>query len=599
MSKKDLVWNFTPLFSSDNDPEIEKNIQATRSAVEKFARKWQKSSDYLTTPKVLKSALDEYEVLMHTFGTSGDAGYYFSLRSTQDEADPTIRAKFNQVIELSNELQNKIQFFTLNLGKVSLQTQAKFLKSPQLAIYKHFLERLFAEAKYTLSDSEEKILNVVSPTSYGNWVKMTSALLSAEEREVLMEDGTKKVTNFSEILSMMDNKNKKVRDSAAAAFNSILEKYTSVAEAEINSVLGYKKATDTLRGIDRPDRARHMADDIETEIVDTVINTVAAHNAISEKYYTLKARLMKVKKLSYHERNVEFGSTSKKYSFEDGKDMVIKIFKRLDPEFEQIFTRFLKNGQIDVFARRGKRSGAFCATNLLSQPTYVLLNYTDKLSDVTTLAHEMGHAINSELMRQKQHALSFDTPLATAEVASTFMEDFVFEEVLKVATDEEKLSLLMSKVGYDMSAIFRQVACYKFEQELHEEFRKKGYLSHQEIGKIFQKHMGAYMGDAVEQSAGSQNWWIYWNHIRTYFYVYSYASGLLISKSLQAGVRKDPAYIQKVKGFLSAGLSDSPKNIFLTTGIDITKKTFWENGLAEIERLLDETEQLAQKLKKI
>ena len=111
--------------------------------------------------------------------------------------------------------------------------------------------------------------------------------------------------------------------------------------------------------------------------------------------------------------------------------------------------------------------------------------------------------------------------------------------------------------------------------------------------------MKAYMGYFVEQSSGSENWWVYWNHIRYFFYVYSYASGLLISKSLQNGVRKDPAFIHHVKEFLSAGLSDSPKNIFTRLGIDITDGGFWNRGLDEVERLLDETTRLAISLKKI
>jgi oligoendopeptidase F len=107
------------------------------------------------------------------------------------------------------------------------------------------------------------------------------------------------------------------------------------------------------------------------------------------------------------------------------------------------------------------------------------------------------------------------------------------------------------------------------------------------------------MGPGVEQSKGSENWWVYWSHIRTFFYVYSYASGLLISKSMQNGVKQDPKFINKVKEFLSAGTSASPKDIFKNVGIDITDTAFWNNGLDEVALLLKETEKLAKSLKKI
>jgi len=110
---------------------------------------------------------------------------------------------------------------------------------------------------------------------------------------------------------------------------------------------------------------------------------------------------------------------------------------------------------------------------------------------------------------------------------------------------------------------------------------------------LFTKHMSAYMGDAVEQSPGSQNWWVYWSHIRSFFYVYSYASGQLISKALQNMVRQDKTAIEKVKKFLSAGLSKSPKELFLDMGIDITDRNFWNKGLGEVEQLLSQAESLA------
>jgi oligoendopeptidase F len=333
--------------------------------------------------------------------------------------------------------------------------------------------------------------------------------------------------------------------------------------------------------------------------VDTLIETVSERFDISAAFYKLKARLLKVKKLRYHERNIEYGTISRRYPYETAVKLIMKVLANLDQTFAGILDGFIRNGQFDVYPRKGKAGGAFCAHNLISQPTYILLNHTNRLNDVLTLAHELGHGINNELIRGKQHSLHFGTPISTAEVASTFMEDFVLQEIMRKADDELRLSIMMMRLNDEVSTIFRQVACYRFEQELHEQFRKSGYLSKEEIGRLFQKHMKSYMGASVEQSPGSENWWVYWGHIRSFFYVYSYASGLLISKSLQNSVKEDPRFIGKVKEFLSAGLSDSPKNIFLGVGIDITDKGFWDKGIEEVERLLNETERLARELRKI
>jgi oligoendopeptidase F len=592
-------WNLKPLFENDTDPRMQEQRSIIEQKAYAFINAWKDREDYLKDPDVLMKALDEYEEWKRFIGTDGNEGYYFWLRTQQDQNDPKLKAAFNKIEEFSKKLENESQFFYLRIARIKPEDQKRFLDHKPLGKYRHFLERVFAEARYHLSEPEEKIMNLKSATSYSNWTKMTSGFLSKEERVVLLEDGTRASSPFTEIIGLLNSKNRKVRDTAATALNSILKKNVDVAEAELNSVLQNKKIDDELRGSPRPDTLRHLADDIDSAVVDTLIDAVSRRFDIPARYYLLKAKLLKTKRLKYHERNVEYGEIAAHYSYGKAAKLVYKVMQKLDPRFAAIFAGFINNGQIDALPKKGKDSGAFCIHHLMVQPTYILLNHTGKIHDVLTIAHEAGHGINNELIREKQHSLDFGTPTSTAEVASTFMEDFVLEEILHNADEELRLAIMMQKLNDDVSSIFRQVACYRFEQELHREFRAKGYLSKEQIGALFQKHMAAYMGDAVEQSEGAENWWVYWNHIRYFFYVYSYAGGLLISKSLQNGVKRDPAFIAKVKDFLSAGLSDSPKNIFSKLGIDITDRQFWNKGLDEVERLLNETEQLAVQLGKI
>lgn len=596
---KKTIWNLKPLFENDNDPLMRKKRKEVEQKSYKFINKWKNRQDYLKNPAILKKALNEYEQWQKFYGEGGKEWYYFWLRIQQDQNDPALKAKFNKIDDFRKKIQNDIQFFILRIARISPKNQNKFLKYKELKEYRHFLERLFAESKYLLTEPEEKILTLKAGTSYSNWVKMTSGFLSKEEREVLLENGKKEKKSFSEIASFLDSKKKPVRDFAAKSFNDILEKHSDTAEIEINSILDNKKIDDELRRMPRPDFSRHIGDDIDSKIVDVLIDSVSGKFGISKKYYELKAKLMGVKKLEYHERNVPYGSLDKKYSYKETIALIHKVFEKISENFAGIFSNFIKNSQIDVYPKKNKRTGEFCAYNLVSQPIYILLNHADEFGDVLALAHELGHGINNELMKEKQNALNFGTPLSTAEVASTFMEDFVLEEIIKEANDELKLAIMMMKLNSDVSTIFRQIACYKFEQELHRKFRESGYLSKKEIGKLFLKYMASYMGDFVKQSTGSENWWIYWSHIRRYFYNYSYASGLLISKSLQNSFKNNPKFIDKVEKFLSMGLSESPKNIFKKLGINIADEKFWDKGLKEVEILLKETIKLAEKLGKI
>ena len=588
-------WNFDALLKTD----FKKERKEIEKAHFDFRDKWKNNSDYLKKPEVLKNALDEYNNLFENYYGGGSEGYYYWLKQEQEEDNVKIRAKYGEISDIFTRLGNEIRFFSLNLGKIPKEKQKEFLDSKLLKEYKNFLKILFETAKYQLKEGEEKILSLKSKPSYELWTKMVSSLLAKETRLVLDEDEKKVEKTYSEMITLMMSRNKKVRDSSAKVFNEILEKYSDIAEFELNAILENKKIDDELRGFSRADESRHKEDLIETEVVDILVKSISNKGFdISKRFYELKSKLLNLKKLKYYERGIEYGKIGGDFSYDSSLDLVKKVFYALDKKFGEIFESYIKEGQIDVFPKKGKSGGAFCHNWSVKYPTYILLNHTNKFNDVRTIAHEVGHGINNELMKEKQKAINFDTPKSTAEVASTFMEDFVFQELLKKVSEEEKLAVLFQKIEDDITTIMRQVAIYNFEKELHETYRKENYLSKEKIGIMFRKNMENYMGEFVDCSE-CENWWIYWSHLRMYFYVYSYASGLLISKAMQKKVKENPKFIEKVKEFLSAGISDSPKNIFMKMGIDISDKEFWNKGLSEVENLLNETENLAKRLGKI
>lgn len=590
-------WNYESLVDGDLDTQIKNEKKTIKTKVEEFVSKWKSRSDYLTTPSVLRDALDDFEYLMGHYGTYGNSGQYLWLRTMQNQTDEKIKAKYNLIEEFSDKLSTSLTFFELSISKIPEDKQKIFLASPLLKRYKHYLERLFRQGEYSLSEDVENILTLKSGPAYGSWVSLTSELLSKEEREVF--NGKKKeLKNFSELQALLDSPISEVRKSAALAFNEILEKYSDIATAEINAILKDKKINDELRGFSRPDESRIVTDDIDAEFIDKLISSVTAHYNITKKFYELKAKLFGVDKLKYHERNVPYGSSTQETPYTDAVKIVYNSFKKMDSDFSEIFKRLIEEGNVDVYPKKGKTQGAFCSYGLKIHPTRVLLNYMDRPYDVMILAHEFGHALNHELMKRNS-SLDFGNSMAVAETASTFAESIVFEDLLEnVKNDEEKLSLLISKLGNDLSSAVRQIACYNFEKELHLEFRKRGHLSKEMIGEIFKKNMQAYMGDYVEQSNGSQNWWVYWSHIRHFFYVYSYSSGVLISNALVKKYKEDSTFILKIKEFLSLGESKSPRDAFESLGINLNEK-LWDEGFDNIEEMLNKTWELARRLGKI
>lgn len=587
-------WDLSTLLASDEDPKGPLLMEEASKILSSFNAKWQTRTDWLKEPAVLKEIITEYEKIFAGLGLLGPISFYLGLRQAQEEDNTELKAKENKISDRARKNIELIRFFEHRLAGVPKDIQKKFLSDPDLSLYHHYLERLFTEAKYLLSEPEEKIMTAKGAVSHGKWVDMVSTFLSQEERSV-----AGKVRSFSELVSLTSDRDKKIRDEAAEGVHNVMAKIAPVAEAEMNAILENKRINDDLRSFKQPDEGRLIGDDMPVEAVSAMLSAVTDNFGVAKDFYILKAKLLGLPVLAYHERNVPYGVLTTEYPFKEAADLVYETFNNLDPEFGSIFAEFIEKGRMDVFPKKGKSGGAFCATESLSTPTYILLNHTNKLHDVLTIAHEAGHGLNNEFMRKKRHALSFGTTLATAEVASTFMEDFVLERLARRANDEERLAIYMMKLGDDVSTIFRQASFYQFERELHAQFRERGYLSRDEIGKIFQKYMVAYMGPAVEQSAGSENWWVYVSHFRNFFYVYSYASGLLISKAMQKAVKSDKKFVEKVKEFLSAGLSESPVETFKKMGIDIMNPNFWNEGIGETKALLAETEALAKKLGKM
>jgi len=328
-------WDFktTLGYQSLSDPKIKKDLQTAKKESYKFIKTWRHDSSYLTSVTSLKSALDQYQTWAATYATSGNVDYYLSLRQSLKQNSPRISALLNKIVFQARAIENDIQFFLLNLSKVDPKQQKIFLKSKLLIPYKNFLKNLFLAGQHTLTDDQEKIINLKNQVSYGNWVKMTSRLLSKQTAQVYNSKGVLKKLPFSKIYSLVDHPTQKIRQKASLAFTAIVDRFADVAESEINSVLENKMIEDQLRCYQRPDSARHLADDIDTEVVDTLIQTVTKNFHLSQSYYRQKAKVLGKKVLTYSERNIPIGSLNRRYPLPKAIKIVDRVLTNLDPQF--------------------------------------------------------------------------------------------------------------------------------------------------------------------------------------------------------------------------------------------------------------------------
>ena len=599
--------NFDNLTST---PTPEYRIQY-RQKVEKiflsFKNKRENREDYLSDSKALKEALDEYEKIQdgtrwnwwgEDFGVIWSESFYYRLQTCLNSDNQEIRAKSNQADEFAIHLQNKILFFELSLAKISPKKQSEFLSDPILESYRHFLERQFASSKHLLSTEWEKILNLFSKTSYENWESMTEKFLSKSQREVELSSWKKQAT-LEELLTYSCDKDESIRKQAIQSINEIHLEAKEMAENEINSILEYKKNIDDLRWFSSAEDFLVLRDDISLPTVQTMVDAVKDAYDFSRDFYKFKSDLFWVKSFSYSEKSLHYGSLEKQYSFDEAVKLVQRTLWSRDSELLNIFNKSLEDGMIDVFPQKWKRWWWFCTDSSKWLPVYILINYTSKLRDVSTLIHESGHNACNQLQKKNLNALQYWAAISLAETPSTFYESLLQDSIQSTLTDEESLIYRVMNLDDMVATVSRQVAEYRFEQDLHKLFREKWYLWADEIWKLFVQHMSDYTWDAICYDEFDANRRISRSHSRMFFYVYSYASGYLISQTMLKKLKNWTLTMDQIKSFFAAWSSKSPEEIFMDMWIDITKKEFREEGLNSLKEYLNETRILAKRLGKI
>lgn len=583
------TWDLANLYyKSIDDPKITEDIKKADKLVSNFANKYKNNEKFTKNEKDLFHVLEESEKISDSLISK--PYLYLHYLQCLNSSDENVIAKMNLVSQEYSRITNKLIFLDVRLSKVSTPLQKKFLKSPRLKKYKYLLKRAFISGKYTLSEPEEKILSLKSITSRKMWTDLTDRL----ENKILIEHLGQKIPISKAFGIISELKTQKDRLELHEKCMRELEKISDVAEAELNAVVTDKKIGDELRGYKEPIDATIIGYQNDKKSVINLVDTVTKNFSVSQRFYRVKAKMLGLKRLNYSDRAAGVGTNDEKISYEESFERLMTVFEELDPRFSSILKQMAENGQIDAHPKHGKQGGAFCSHEV-NQPTMVLLNHVPSFKSHMTFAHEMGHAIHSEFSKEQPNMYqSYST--STAEVASTLFESFVFYDALKKLNDKEKIVALHDRIQDDIQTIFRQIACFNFELEIHKTIREKGNMSKAELRDGLNKHMKSYIGDILDIKPEDGYFFVSWAHLRYMFYVYSYAFGQLASKALYKKYSKDKRYIDKIKVFLSAGGSKTPEDIFKSAGIDIKNPLFWKKGIesinddiAELERLVEKT----------
>jgi oligoendopeptidase F len=347
-----------------------------------------------------------------------------------------------------------------------------------------------------------------------------------------------------------------------------------------------------LRHYSSPIGARNVVNDIPDEVVETLLDVSRQNAPLFHRYFALKAQALGLDKLRRYDIYAPIGESDRTYSFAEGVRLTLESLRQFEPLVADLAHKILAENHLDSEVRKGKRSGAFCATITPDLTPWILQSYQGKTDDVTTLAHEIGHGIHA-LLADHHSLFTQHSSLPLAETASTFSEMLLVDHLLTVDPDPEvRRALLFEQMDSAYATILRQAFFAIFEKEAHTLINEGGSVD--ALSQLYLNNLREQFGDALTLSDDFQHEWVAIPHMYSVpFYVYAYSFGQLLVLSLyQQFKREGDSFKPRYLEILAAGGSDSPENILGRAGIDIRSAAFWQGGFDVIAEMLAELESL-------
>ena len=582
---EEVAWDLSDLYDGGDDPRITEDVEQTESAAAAFRERYYGRIAELSAGE-LAEAIEERERIESTFTR---AIYYAHLWYSTDQNDSQRGALVARLTEKGATVDTQLLFFGLEIAALEDAQAETLLASDELERWRHWLVTIRKFRPYVLTEPEEKILTEKSVSGFSAWDRLYDELLAAIKVDL---DGAE--IGFEEAMSKLYSPDRDLRRRASEAVTVALAPGLKTRTYVFNTIAVDKSIDDRLRGYATWISARNLSNDTTDEAVEALIDAVVGRYDVVQRYYTLKAKLLGLDRLSFYDRMAPLAEDTTQIDWPEAKQLVLDAFADFSGEAGDIVSRFFDERWIDAPPRDGKRHGAFCATNVPGVHPYVFMNYTGERRSVLTLAHELGHGLHGYLA-QPIGFFNASTPLTTAETASVFAEALTFKRLLAIEEDpQRRLNLLAGRIEDSIATVYRQIAMNRFEDAVHTARREEGELSTDRFEELWLDSQNTMFGDSVNTD-GYATWWSYIPHfIGTPGYVYAYSYGFLFALSIFRKYELEgEAIVGPYLDLLRSGGSKAPEELAEMVGLDLTDRKIWDAGIDALAVELDEAEALA------
>lgn len=579
-------WSLADLFPGFDSSELEAGFDKVEEQVASFEGVRGKLKPEMDAEQFIDVVRASEETTRIVSKLYSFAGLSFAA-DTQDQAAQTLMGRIEQ---FAAEMQNRTLFFSLWWKEVD-DANAKRLMDAS-GDYRYYLDEIRHFKPYTLSEAEEKIVNLKNVTGASALNTLYDSITNRYVFKFEVNGEVKELTAGE----LQAYRNSADPDERARSYQEQFRIFG--ADVQILGQMYQALVRDwhnenvSLRKFPSAISARNLGNDIPDEAVNALLDVARKNTKLFQRYFKIKAKQIGVDKLRRYDIYAPVTKAEKKFEFDAAAQMVFEAFGSFDPKIAELARRVLDQNHLDGEIRKGKDSGAFCWSVVPEMTPYVLLNYQGRARDVATMAHELGHAIHS-MLAGHHTTFTFQSSLPLAETASTFGEMMLTDKLLSEETDEAvRRDVLFKQMDDAYATIMRQSYFAMFEKQAHEMIQKNASVD--EISAAYFENLKEQFGDAVELSDEFKWEWVTIPHIyHTPFYVYAYAFGQLLVFSLyqQFKVEGD-SFKPKYLKILSAGGSEAPAKILADAGIDIRSAKFWQGGFDVLEKLIGELEKI-------
>ncbi len=530
---------------------------------------------------------------------------YASLLADQDTRDAAHQGMRQEMTQVSAAFAAEAAFVNPEILKAGKALVEKYVASePRLAPYRHDLAELVRRAAHTLSDTEETLLADARPMA-GAAATTYNILANADfpYPTVTLSDGKTVTLDQAAYADLRALPNRADREKVMSAFFNALGRFSrtfgTTMNAEVQKVVFYTKARHYGSALETELDGPNIPVSVYTRLIDGVNKNLPTFH----RYLALRKRMMGLDSLHYYDLYAPLvGSVKLEYSPEEAEALVLGAVAPLGAEYQKTIRKAFDDRWIDLLPNAGKRAGAYSSGGLYDVHPYMLINYNGKYADVSTLAHELGHTMQSYFSNRAQPYPTADYPIFVAEVASTFNESLLNDYMLKqISDDATRLSLLGSYLENIKGTVFRQAQFAEFELRMHEMAQKGQPITGDSLARLYlditRRYYGHDRGICIVDDYIAHEW-SYVPHFYRDFYVFQYATSFTASEALAAKVKAgDPAATGRYLAFLSAGGSKDPIDLLKDAGVDMTTDEPLDLTVASMNRVMDEMEKIVGRKK--